>query len=257
MRRPPGVSACPASAASSAWSMLYLAISSCARPDRASASSANSVDSAFASSARILLSIRSSAGTALAGPARPAAGSGAAARAVPGSGRSRLHGGQMPECVQRLDRGGDGDDELGVTAERVPGPEVVRVAPPPGARPRRGGLEGGRLSGPAGVDGGGGVAEQLGRDHVGDHRRVIGRQLPADVPGELGRLPAALPGGRHRRAQVLDDGPADRLASSPAPARSRAGPGERRAGPDCRRRPPARPPRWRPRRGPARVGAGP
>ena len=48
-------------AASTAWSMLYLAISSWARADSASASSGNSVDSAFASSARILPRIRSSA----------------------------------------------------------------------------------------------------------------------------------------------------------------------------------------------------
>ena len=198
--------------------MLYLAISSCARPDSASASSANSVDSALASSARILLSIRSSAGT---GAGRPGArGGGPLRRGGPGGAGQReelLQGGQMVERVQRLDRGGDGDDELRVAAERVPGAEIIRVAPPPGALPRRGRLERGRLGGPAVVHGGGRVAEQLGRDHVGHHRRVIGRQFPADVPGQLGRLPAALPGSGHRPAQVFDDGPADRLGPARRP----------------------------------------
>ncbi len=60
-RRPAGESRRPFCAASTAWSMLYSAKSSWARADSASASSGNSVDSAFASSARIVPRIRSSA----------------------------------------------------------------------------------------------------------------------------------------------------------------------------------------------------
>src|ERR1700722_8279461 len=108
--------------------MLYLAISSCARPDSASASPANSVDSALASSARMLLSIRSSAGTAVAAPPWAAgARLGGAVRGCAGGAGQReepLEGGQMVERVQRLDRGRDGGDELGVAAEPVPGAEI-------------------------------------------------------------------------------------------------------------------------------------
>ena len=77
---------CPPRPRAARWPMLYFAISSCALADSASASSVNSVDSAFARRARILPRIRSSA--VRSSPAAPPGLAAAPGRVVPGSGQS-------------------------------------------------------------------------------------------------------------------------------------------------------------------------
>ena len=88
----------------------------------------------------------------------------------------------------------------------LPGAQVLGVAAPPHARAQRR-----YLASPAAVDGARGIAAHLVRDHVGGHRRMPIAQLPADVPGQLGRLPAMPPGGGHRGTQETGDLPADGL----------------------------------------------
>jgi len=153
--------------------MLCLAISSCARADSASASSGNSVDSAFASNARILPRIRVSAS--------PIADD-TAARAVPAAGTT------VPALA---------DAAAGATAQSRPAPlPALPLSGHPGTRrrfPTRLRTESRDLRGPAIAHRRGSVAAHLVGDHVSSHRRVRVAQFPAHVPDQLRRLPAVPP----------------------------------------------------------------